>query len=110
MLNYRDEVHRTMPAIIPKDTLILGAMGLCGEAGEASEIIKKYIFQGVDLDRSKLIKELGDVRWYLEVLCICLNTDINQVEQLNVAKLRTRYPEGFTSEASATRKDIFCEE
>lgn len=49
--------------------LNLGAMGLAGEAGEVADLLKKVLFHDRELDRDKLIQELGDVRWYLECLC-----------------------------------------
>lgn len=92
-------------AIDPKDYINLGAMGLCGEAGEVSEVIKKFLFQGAVLDRNKLLKELGDVRWYFELLCIALNTTIEEVEAINMEKLAKRFPNGFTVDDSAKRVD-----
>ena len=53
------------PSLEKKDILINGVMGLCGEAGEAIDIVKKHLAQGHELDREHLIKELGDIAWYL---------------------------------------------
>lgn len=53
------------PALDKKDVLINGVMGLCSEPGEAIDIVKKWLMQGHALDREHLIKELGDVAWYL---------------------------------------------
>jgi NTP pyrophosphatase (non-canonical NTP hydrolase) len=53
------------PELDKKDVLINGVMGLCGEAGEAIDIVKKHLAQGHELDREKLIGELGDIAWYL---------------------------------------------
>ena len=80
-------------------------MGLGGEAGETSEVIKKHLFHDQPLDRAKLLKELGDVRWYFEVLLAASGFTMAEVEQANVEKLRARYPDGFTSQASTERKD-----
>ena len=63
---YQKLAARTMnPALRGRDVLINGVMGLCGEAGEAIDIVKKHLAQGHELDREGLIKELGDVAWYL---------------------------------------------
>lgn len=102
-MNYRDEVLRT--AAEHPDMLGLGGMGLAGEAGEVVDLIKKTVYHGVPLDKEKLIKELGDVRWYFEVLCYCVGTTMEEVENINVEKLRKRYPDGFTTQASIERKD-----
>lgn len=101
--NYRKEVMRTAAGHV--DPLSLGAMGLAGEAGEVVDLIKKHVHHKVPFDRDKFIKELGDVRWYLELLCDCAGVTIQEVEKLNIEKLRKRYPDGFTTQASIERKD-----
>ena len=53
------------PKLSKIDVLINGVMGLCGESGEAIDIVKKHLAQGHELDKEKLIKELGDIAWYL---------------------------------------------
>lgn len=49
------------PALDKKDVLINGVMGLCGESGEAIDIVKKWLMQGHELDKKHLVRELGDV-------------------------------------------------
>ena len=93
------------PALSGKDVLINGVMGLCGEAGEAIDIVKKHLAQGHELDREKLIKELGDVAWYLAETATALDISLEEVLQRNIDKLRARYPEGFSSDKSIHRKD-----
>ncbi len=93
------------PALDKKDVLINGVMGLCGEAGEAIDIVKKHLAQGHELDRDKLIKELGDVAWYLAETAWALDVPLEEVLQRNIEKLRARYPEGFDSERSQNRKE-----
>lgn len=88
-----------------KDVLINGVMGLCGEAGEAIDIVKKYLAQGHELDKEKLIKELGDVAWYLAETAYALDTDLETVFNLNIEKLKRRYPEGFEKEKSISRNE-----
>lgn len=86
--------------------LIWNAVGLAGEAGEVSEMIKKGIFHQHGLDREKLIKELGDVLWYVAALCTRLDVPMGEVMARNVAKLKERYPAGFSAEASLARVDV----
>lgn len=108
MIAYRESVLRTITEtalVSDKDWLLMGALGLCGEAGESAEVVKKHIFHGIPLDKDKLIKELGDVRWYLEVLCMAVGTGLKEVERLNVDKLQKRYPEKFTTQDSIEKKD-----
>ena len=53
------------PAQDKKNILINSVMGLCGESGEAIDIVKKWLMQGHELDKEHLVKELGNVAWYL---------------------------------------------
>ncbi len=85
--------------------LLNGALGLTGEAGEVSDMIKKHIFHGHDLDRDELIKELGDVCWYVALLCTAIDVDLSDVMTRNINKLKMRYPEGFSESASINRKE-----
>lgn len=91
------------PALSGKDVLINGVMGLCGESGEAIDIVKKHLAQGHELDREKLIKELGDIAWYLAETATALDISLEEVLQRNIDKLRARYPEGFSAERSICR-------
>jgi NTP pyrophosphatase (non-canonical NTP hydrolase) len=80
-------------------------MGLAGETGEVVDLIKKHLFQKATLSREDLIKELGDVRWYFELMCYCAGTTIEEVERLNVEKLARRHPKGWTPESANRRID-----
>lgn len=91
------------PALEKKDVLINGVMGLCGESGEAIDIVKKHLAQGHELDREHLIKELGDIAWYLAETATALDVDLETVLELNIAKLKERYPDGFSEERSKNR-------
>ena len=93
------------PALSKKDVLINGVMGLCGESGEAIDIVKKHLAQGHELDRDKLIKELGDIAWYLAETAFALDVPLEEVLQRNINKLRERYPEGFSTEKSIHRNE-----
>lgn len=93
------------PALNKKDVLINGVMGLCGEAGEAIDIVKRHLAQGHDLDRENLIKELGDVAWYLAETAYALDVPLEEVCQRNIDKLKARYPEGFSAERSIHRTE-----
>lgn len=70
--------------------LSLGGTGLASEAGEVSDEIKKYIFHGKPLDRDKIIKELGDVRWYYQLILNLLDATDEEVILTNVEKLDAR--------------------
>ena len=91
------------PALSQKDVLINAVMGLCGESGEAIDIVKKHLHQGHELDRDKLLKELGDIAWYLAEAATALDMDLETILERNIEKLRARYPEGFSPERSIHR-------
>ena len=91
------------PALSKRDVLINGVMGLCGEAGEAIDLVKKHLAQGHPLNREALLKELGDVAWYLAETAYALDADLESVLAGNIEKLKNRYPEGFDSRRSQTR-------
>jgi len=91
------------PTLDTRDVLINGVMGLCGEAGEAIDLVKKHLAQGHPLDREALIGELGDVAWYIAETAHALGVPLEEVLARNIAKLKARYPEGFDSERSVNR-------
>ena len=93
------------PKLSKKDVLINGVMGLCGESGEAIDIVKKHLHQGHELDREKLIKELGDIAWYLAETAAALDVPLEEVLERNIEKLRSRYPEGFSPDRSVNREE-----
>lgn len=82
-----------------------GVMGLCGESGECVDLVKKYLFQGHELDRQHLAKELGDVAWYLAVAAYSIGYTLEEVLQMNIDKLKERYPDGFDVDKSLHRED-----
>lgn len=100
---YQEEAMRTAAGMYG-DLLQNGVMGLCGEAGECIDIVKKHLLQGHELDKERLAKELGDVAWYLAVTAEAIGYDLNTILQMNVKKLRDRYPNGFEKERSEHRK------
>ena len=93
------------PALDKKDVLINGVMGLCGESGEAIDIVKKWLAQGHELDREKLAKELGDIAWYLAETATALDLKVEDIFETNIEKLKKRYPEGFDSQRSIHREE-----
>lgn len=103
---YQRLAMRTLnPKLSRKDMLINGVMGLCGESGEAIDIVKKHLAQGHDLDREALVRELGDVAWYLAETAYALDVPLEDVMQGNIDKLKARYPKGFEAEKSLQREE-----
>ena len=80
-----------------------GLIGLNGEAGEAIDILKKHLFQGHELDKEHMAKELGDVAWYLAISADAIGYDLETILQMNINKLIARYPDGFDAIHSTKR-------
>lgn len=72
-----------------------GCLGLAGESGEVLDMVKKWIFHDSELDKDHLKKELGDVMWYVAMICHSMGFDLDDVMQTNIDKLKARYPGGF---------------
>ena len=96
-------MHTLNPALTRQDVLMDSALGLCGESGEVADLLKKHLMQGHPFDREKFAKELGDVAWYLAEAATALGMDLETILQMNIEKLRKRYPEGFDVEKSIHR-------
>lgn len=82
-----------------------GCLGLAGESGECCDILKKYLYQGHELDRDALAEELGDVLWYCAELATGLSMSLSEIAQRNIDKLKRRYPNGFEAERSIHREE-----
>lgn len=81
------------------------AMGLSGESGEVTDLIKKQLFHGHLEDKDGIKKELGDVLHYLSGLATMFGLTLEEVAATNIEKLKKRYPDGFSQEASINRED-----
>ena len=84
-------------------TILNACLGLSGEVGEFNDMIKKRIFHQKPLDDEHLRKELGDVMWYIALTCHVFRWDLDDIMQLNIDKLKARYPEGFDVQKSNNR-------
>jgi len=88
---------------------LTAALGLCAESGEFTEIVKKIVFQGKPVTKENLFhmkRELGDIMWYLIQACILLETTPEEIIEMNVEKLKSRYPGGeFDVYFSENRKE-----
>ncbi len=101
---YQELAMKTLnPEIDKKELILNAAMGLCGESGEVIDLVKKHLFQGHDLDDENLIKELGDVAWYLAEAATALNVNLSEILEKNIKKLENRFPDGFNSNRSINR-------
>ena len=85
--------------------IVNGVLGLVGESGECADMIKKHVFQGHELDNEHLAKELGDICWYIAIAADAIGYNLETIMQMNVDKLRKRYPEGFDVDKSLNRAE-----
>ena len=94
---------------IPVERLLTAALGICAEGGEFTEVVKKIVFQGKPVNDENIFhmkRELGDICWYLAQACMSLGTTFDEVIEMNVEKLKARYPGGeFDVHFSENRKE-----
>ena len=103
---YQALAMRTLNPDLDKQEILLNSvMGLCGETGEVIDHVKKHFCHGHALNKEHLIKELGDVAWYLAEAAHALGVSLEEVLAGNIEKLRKRYPEGFSTEKSIEHKE-----
>ena len=93
------------PELSEKDVLINGVMGLCGESGEAIDLVKKWLAQGHELDREKLAKELGDICWYLAETATAIGYDLEDIMAANIEKLKSATPRALKPNGLSTARN-----
>lgn len=105
ILSYQVESNRTLNKTVSREKQIDQMVyGIVGETGEVIDILKKHLHHGHELDVENVKEEIGDVVWYLSNLCTILDISLQEVLDMNVAKLQRRYPCGFDSEKSINRE------
>ena len=103
---YQKEAEKLISEDGRKDMITNGVLGLAGEAGECCDIVKKYKYQGHELDKEKLKDELGDVLWYIAETATGLGISLEEVAEYNLDKLHKRYHGSkFNKEDSINRKE-----
>ena len=107
LLSRMTELDVTNDADIPR--LLTAALGLTAESGEFTEVVKKIILQGKPYNEENkfhMKRELGDICWYLAQACMALDTTFDEIIEMNVEKLKARYPGGeFDVHNSENRKE-----
>ena len=99
-LKYAPDYQHYMPNVL------YAAIGMCGEAGEVSELVKKYAYHGHAIDKDHLARELGDVLWYVSYMAHLFGYSLGEIMEMNQDKLAKRYPDGkFDEERSRNRKE-----
>jgi NTP pyrophosphatase (non-canonical NTP hydrolase) len=109
-MNYIEEANRTKSQHFGQinPDVLHGAIGIATESGELLDAIKKHIYYEKQLDVVNLKEELGDLMWYMALICYVHGWTFEEIQAQNIAKLRKRYPDKFTSEASAN-SDLVAE-
>lgn len=103
---YQQLAQRTSNRNLSADEHLLNAMlGLAGETGECSDLVKKCFYQDGRNIRDSLFDELSDVLWYLAEAASAMGWNLDDIAEHNIEKLRKRYPDGFESERSLHREE-----
>ena len=101
---YEMSAARTLnPKLSETERLMDAAAGLAEESGEILGLVRKHAYQGRDLPRDEVLIELGDALWCLAMTAKCAGLTLDQVAAANVAKLRARYPDGYSDTRSRER-------
>ena len=111
--DYQNESMRTMPENYPalnnmdesQKQCLHAALGISSESGEVSDELKKHLIYGRPLDKLNIKEECGDLLWYIALALKYCGYTMEEAMEMNVAKLRLRYPEKFTEHHAAARLD-----
>ena len=104
--DYQHAAKRTINAALSDEQRLMdAAAGLAEEAGEVLGLVRKHVYVGHPLDRERLTRELGDALWCLAAVATCVGVTLDGVAAKNLEKLRRRYAEGYSDEASRARTD-----
>ena len=104
MNKYQELASRTISKDLTNSELCNHALfGLASEVGELHALHQK-VYQGHEFDEEHAKKECGDILWFLAEYCTCHGWDMDDVMDMNIDKLRKRYPEGFSVEKSLHRR------
>jgi NTP pyrophosphatase (non-canonical NTP hydrolase) len=103
---YTENMKRTAGSLeLNNENLCWCSMGISGEAGEVTDYLKKVVFHSHELNKEKVAEELGDVLWYLAAATEMLGYDLEEIAEMNINKLKKRYPYGWDTEKSKNREE-----
>lgn len=103
IVEYQKKSVRTM--LFDENTSVHCCMGISGEAGEVIDLIKKSVYYGKPLDKTKVSEEIGDLMFYIVNLATSYNLSMSDILKNNVKKLELRFPNGFSKEDAIRRND-----
>lgn len=105
LYEYQELAIRTAKPESSLASLSHSALGLTGEAGEFADAVKKHVHYGKPLDIENLVEELGDILWYAAFAANVIGVPLTTIAELNIDKLRKRYPEAYSDFHAAARLD-----
>jgi NTP pyrophosphatase (non-canonical NTP hydrolase) len=91
--------------LVSMGSVLNACLGLSGEVGELNDLVKKYVFHNKPMDEVHLKREIGDICWYIALMCDACGYDLGDIMQMNIDKLKARYPEGFDTDKANNRKE-----
>lgn len=102
---YQELAARTVNQDLGLEDKVMHSLhGMVGEIGEIHSLYQK-VYQGHGLDVAHLKKECGDLLWFIAEFCTAYGWDIEEIMQMNIDKLKSRYPDGFKAEQSINRAE-----
>ena len=108
--DYQQKALRTAKRVEQGYDLTHAALGLTGEAGEFADAIKRYVVYTKPLDKVNCIEEIGDILWYCALAAESLGVTLSEIAQVNIDKLKLRYPEKYSDLFAQRRADKVQEE
>lgn len=102
---YQQLAKRTVNGSLSKPEMVLHSLhGMSGEVGEIHSLYQK-VYQGHSMDEEHLKKEVGDLMWFIAEFCTANDFSLSEIMEMNIEKLKARFPEGFDVEHSLHRKE-----
>lgn len=108
-LAYRSAPLKYGPFTFKQCELMHAILGLTSEVGELADAVKKHVIYGRPLDEENIAEEVGDVDWYAGLILTAVRQLRSDIQESNIAKLRKRYPEGYSDFAATARADKHCQ-
>lgn len=102
---YQQKAKRTAKELDFEGDLTHTALGMCGEAGEFADAVKKHVIYGQPLNVTNLDEEIGDMLWFCALAASTISISLSEIAEKNIKKLKARYPEKYTDFHAAARLD-----
>lgn len=103
--DYQERAMRTAKRSGFREDIIHAALGLAGESGEFVDAVKKHTVYNRPFDSGNAIEELGDALWFVALACTTLNVTLEEIAQINIDKLKLRYPDRYSDLMASKRMD-----